>query len=42
VLAVGSATSADGFGAGQRMRVASERAIQENIKILLNQLASVE
>jgi hypothetical protein len=28
--------------AGQRMRIASERAIQENIKVLLNQLAGVE
>jgi hypothetical protein len=42
VVAVGSATSSDGFTAGQRMRVASERAIQENIKVLLNQLADVE
>lgn len=42
VLAVGSATSSDGFGAEQRKRVASERAIQENIKVLLNQLASAE
>jgi len=42
VLAVGSATANDGFGAGQRMRVASERAIQENIKVFLNQLADVE
>jgi hypothetical protein len=42
VMAVGSATSGDGFTAGQRMRTASERAIQENIKVLLNQLADVE
>jgi hypothetical protein len=42
VLAVGSATSSDGFGAGQRMRIASERAIQENIKVFLNQLVGVE
>lgn len=42
VMAVGSATSSDGFGAEQRKRVASERAIQENIKVLLNQLASAE
>ena len=42
VLAVGSATSNDGFGAGQRMRIASERAIQENLKVLLNQLASID
>ncbi|HUR88624.1 MAG TPA: hypothetical protein VMZ74_06005 [Ramlibacter sp.] len=42
VMAVGSATSSDGFGAGQRMRVASERAIQENLKVLLNQLATTD
>jgi hypothetical protein len=42
VVAVGSATSSDGFTAGQRTRIASERAIQENIKVLLNQLADVE
>jgi glycerate kinase len=42
VVAVGSATSSDGLMAGQRMRIASERAIQENIKVLLNQLAGVE
>jgi glycerate kinase len=42
VMAVGSATSSDGFTTGQRMRIASERAIQENIKVLLNQLADVE
>jgi hypothetical protein len=42
VLAVGSATASDGLVAGQRMRVASERAIQENIKVFLNQLGGVE
>jgi hypothetical protein len=42
IVAVGSATASDGFGAGQRMRVASERAIQENLKVFLNQLAGVE
>ena len=42
VVAVGSATSTDGLMAGQRLRIASERAIHENIKVLLNQLADVE
>ncbi|HEX2547694.1 MAG TPA: hypothetical protein VHL79_22615 [Ramlibacter sp.] len=42
VMAVGSAKTTDGFGAGQRMRVASERAIQENIKVFLNQLSGIE
>ena len=42
VVAVGSATASDGFMASQRLRIASERAIQENIKVLMNQLADVE
>lgn len=42
VLSVGSATPSDGFGTGQRMRVASERAVRENIRVFLNQLAEVD
>ena len=39
VTATGSATTSDAFIGGERLRMASERSIKENIKLFLQKLA---